>query len=189
MRSGAGTGDGGADLAGRRAGRRRLLGAARVAGGCELVDRRLRAVGDALQGRREAGRRRDGRAPVRFCSPSLRLSIRRERRVRRRPCWSATPASSAGANGRAPFGQGVPPGPESIVMKLVDVWVGEGGVPRHEFALDRVGAAVARRREQPALGAEEVQVEFLQRATAAGLRRRPISWPVCGVGARPCRAA
>ena len=72
------------------------------------------------------------------------------------------------------------PGPLSRLKNWVEVWFGQHVVPGHECRFDRVGAAAGRRRQQAALGAEEVHVEFRTAASAAGLRRRPSSWPVCG---------
>ena len=83
MGAGAGAGDRGADLAGGRAGRRGLLGGARVAGGAQARDRRLRAVGDALELARNPGRCRHLRAGEVLVAV-VAAELQRERAVRAR---------------------------------------------------------------------------------------------------------
>ena len=76
----------------------------------------------------------------------------------------AVPGDHAGIERQRPAGgQGRRPAPEAMVMNCRALRVVERRVPGHEFALDRVGAAALGRGEEPALGAEDVQVELLQR--------------------------
>ena len=84
-----------------------------------------------------------------------------------------------GLKGRTAPGHGDPPGPESIVKKLVEVWFGRSASQGSNSDFDLVGPALGRRREQPSLRAEEVEVEPLERGLrqviegddhAAGLR-------------------
>ncbi len=77
-------------------------------------------------------------------------------------------------------GQGAPFGPESIVNELSEDWFGESVVPRFEFGFDFVAAALGRRRKEAPVGAEEVEVEALQAASAAGRSNETTMRPVCG---------
>ncbi len=133
------------------------LGEARIGRVRELGDVRLRAVGDAPEGGREALRRSDrkprdvlvavgagqidGEGGVRSRRVGGRRSL--EVRIERAPFTRARPAVR-------PFVDG-----EELTRSLF----GERGVPRHPFALHFIGAAVGRRDEWGQLPAEDMEVE------------------------------
>ena len=98
----------------------------------------------------------------------------------RRVVGDAGRRSSGGtaAAGRA----GAPVGPDVESKNWVEVWFGRRGVPWHERRFDGVGAALGRRRKEPALGAEEVQVELAERRLREVCRTTIVSWPVWGSG-------
>ena len=104
---------------------------------------------------------------MRFWSPSLRLTVEAERAVHAGGVVGDA-GVVLGSKGRVVARAAVPFGPpsrsrEELGRGLFEQLV----VPGHEFALTGVGAALGRRREEAALGAEEVQVESVQR----GLRQ------------------
>ena len=139
-----------------------LLGDARVAGVAEMGDRRLGAVGDAPQGRREPGRRRDARRPSSVCSPSVRADRDRERRVE--PGGLVGDAGEeAGLERQRLARAGRPVRPRVEGEELLRGLFGQRRVPGREGAFDRVGAAPRRRRQHAPLGPEQVHVEARER--------------------------
>ena len=76
---------------------------------------------------------------------------------------SVTPAVEGWVKGTLRARAGAPSGPDLRVKNWVEVW-SEGCVPGREGAFDRVGPALGRGRQQSAFGAEEVHVEFRERA-------------------------
>ena len=162
MRAGARRGRRGADLAARRALRHGLLGGAAVVGVAQFSQGRLRAVGDAAGGSRRGPGGAVTVTVFRFCSPSPRFSCRLKG-ARLPARVFALPAWTVGENGRGPLGQALPPGPLSTRQVGERVLRGQFVVPGDEFAFHREGAALRRRREQAAFGAEEVHRELGQR--------------------------
>ena len=73
-------------------------------------------------------------------------------------------ACEAGVEGPRRAGAWRAAGPRVEAEELGGALFGEGFVPGREGAVDRVGLALGRGREQAAFGAEEVQVELGERA-------------------------
>ena len=92
------------------------------------------------------------------------------------------PATRRGLKGRTWPGHGLPFGPGGDRHERRRVLGGEARVPGHEVRVGRVERALGRRRHQAAVGGEEVQVERLRTAPAAGRSIVIVSCPVSGSG-------
>ena len=100
--------------------------------------------------------------PTRFWSPSLRETVMLN------GLWApavllATPVWVVGANGRVATRAGAAVRPAGEVHETGRVGIEQFVVPGHELGVDRRVPALRRRGEEPAFGAEDVDVEFLQR--------------------------
>ena len=112
------------------------------------------------------------RSRTAFWSPSGRVGVEGERRVDARAAIGHTgPEGRVESTGLA--GQGAPSGPSSRSKNWVEVCSGSSGVPRGERAVDRIGPAAVGGREQAPLGAEQMQVELVERELRKILRASP----------------